>query len=342
MADFDFMAGSRKQTSQVRRAWLRAVLCGVAMVPSLTLLAQQKSKPWRVGFLASGSSSMRVYEGFRQGMRGLGYVEGESVDVQWRFADGNYDRLAGLAADLVRAKNVDVIVAGTTLSVQAARQATATIPIVMVAVPDPVGEGFAKSLSRPGGNITGLSNIVTEVSVKHVELLRAAVPRLVQLAVLINPRNPSDALILEQIHGAAYTRGMKVVAIEASTESQIDAGFGAMTRARAEALIVAEDSYFDVQTRRITQLAIRNRLPTICSNQEMTEAGALMSYGQDLTEHYRRAATYVDRIQKGAKPANLPIEQPTTLELVLNSRTAAALGLAVPQELALRADKLIE
>jgi putative ABC transport system substrate-binding protein len=341
MADFDSTEGSRKQTSRVRRALLRAVLCGVALAPSLTLLAQQKSKTWRVGFLASGSSSMRVYEGFRQGMRELGYVEGKSVDVQWRFADGNYDRLAGLAADLVRA-NVDVIVAGTTLSVQAARQATATIPIVMVAVPDPVGEGFAKSLSRPGGNITGLSNIVTEVSVKHVELLRAAVPRLVQLAVLINPRNPSDALILEQIHGAAYTRGMKVVAIEASTESQIDAGFGAMTRARAEALIVAEDSYFDVQTQRITQLAIRNRLPTICSNQEMTEAGALMSYGQDLTEHYRRAATYVDRIQKGAKPANLPIEQPTTLELVLNSRTAAALGLAVPQELALRADKLIE
>ena len=341
MADFDSTEGSRKQTSRVRRALLRAVLCGVALAPSLTLLAQQKSKTWRVGFLASGSSSMRVYEGFRQGMRELGYVEGKSVDVQWRFADGNYDRLAGLAADLVRA-NVDVIVAGTTLGVQAARQAAATIPIVMVAVPDPVGEGFARSLSRPGGNITGLSNIVTEVSVKHVELLRAAVPRLVQLAVLTNPRNPSDALILEQVHGAAYTRGMKVAAIEASTESQIDAAFGAMTRARAEAVIVAEDSYFDVQARRITQLAIRNRLPTICSNEEMTEAGALMSYGQDLTEHYRRAATYVDRIQKGAKPANLPIEQPTTLQLVLNRRTATALGLAVPQELALRADKLIE
>jgi putative tryptophan/tyrosine transport system substrate-binding protein len=341
MKELNSTAGSRKQTSQARRALLRAILCGVAMVPSWTLLAQQKSKPWRVGFLASGSSSTRVYEGFRQGMRGLGYVEGKSVDVQWRFADGNYDRLAGLAADLVRA-NVDVIVAGTTLSVQAARQATATIPIVMVAVPDPVGEGFATSLSKPGGNITGLSNIVTEVSVKHVELLRAAVPRLVQFAVLINPRNPSDALILEQIHGAAYTRGMKVVAIEASTESQIDAGFGAMTRAHAEALIVAEDSYFDVQAQRIAQLAIKNRLPTICSNREMTEAGALMSYGQDLTEHYRRAATYVDRIQKGAKPASLPIEQPTVLQLVLNRRTAAALGLVIPQELVLRADKLIE
>jgi len=341
MAESDSTGESHRKTSPARRAVLRALVCGMAMAPSRRLLAQQKSKSWRVGFLAPGASSTRVYEGFRQGMRKIGLVEANGVELHWRFADGNYDRLGGLAADLVRA-NVDVIVAGTTLCVQAARQATATIPIIMVAVPDPVGEGFARSLSRPGGNITGLSNIVTEVSIKHVELLRAAVPRLAQLAVLINPRNPSDALILEQIHGAAYTRGMKSAAIEASTESQIEAGFGAMARARAEALIVADDAYFDVQTDRITKLAIKNRLPTICSNRDMTESGALMSYGQDLIEHYRQAATYVDRIRKGAKPASLPIEQPTVLELVLNRRTAATLGLAIPQELVLRADKLID
>ena len=274
-------------------------------------------------------------------MRELGYVEGKSFTVQWRFADGKYERLPSLAAELVRL-GVDVIVAGTTLSVQAAHQATATIPIVMVAVPDPVGEGFAKSLSRPGGNITGLSSIVTEVSAKHLELLRAAVPKLSRVAVLINPLNPSDSLILEQLQGAAYSIGVKVLAIEASTAQQIETGFRAMTRARTEALIVAADSYFDVQRDQVTQLAFKNRLPTISSNREMTEAGGLMSYGQDLAEHYRHAATYVDKIQKGAKPGDLPVEQPTVLELVINRNTAKALGLTIPQELVLRADKVIE
>ncbi len=274
-------------------------------------------------------------------MRELGYAEGKNLVIQWHFADGAYERLPGLAAELVRSK-VDVIVAGTTLSVQSARQATTTIPIVMVAVPDPVGEGFAKSLSRPGGNITGLSNIVTEVSAKHLELLRVAVPKLARVAVLINPLNPSDSLILEQISGAAYSTAVKVFAVEASTAKQLEAGFGAATRSRAQALIVAADSYFDVQREQIAELAIKNRLPTIFSNREVTEAGGLMSYGQDLTEHYRRAATYVHKILNGAKPGDLPVEQPTVLELVINRKTAKALGLAVPQELSLRADKVIE
>jgi putative ABC transport system substrate-binding protein len=341
MIELDSPGPAQEPVSQTRRAVLRAVLCGVACMPSLESLAQQKPKEWRIGFLASGSSATRDYEGFIQGMRELGHVEGRNLLVQRRFADGKYERLAGLAAELVRL-DVDVIVAGTTLGVQAARQATTTIPIVMVAVPDPVGEGFARSLSGPGGNITGLSNIVTEVSAKHVELLRSAVPKLSRLAVLINPLNPSDALILEQVNGAAYARGMKVLVVEASTESQIEAGFGVMTRARTEALIVAADAYFDVQMAEIAKLALKSRLPTISSNREMTEAGGLMSYGQDLAEHYRRAATYVDKILKGAKPGNLPIEQPTVLELVINRRTARALGLAIPPELSLRADRLIE
>jgi len=341
MIELDSPGPSQEPVSQTRRAVLRAVLCGFACVPSLESLAQQKPKEWRIGFLASGSSATRDYEGFIRGMRELDHVEGRNLLVQRRFADGKYERLAGLAAELVRL-DVDVIVAGTTLGVQAARQATATIPIVMIAVPDPVGEGFATSLSRPGGNITGLSNIVTEVSAKHVEFLRSAVPKLARLAVLINPLNPSDALILEQVQGVAYARGVKVLVVEASTESQIDAGFGEMIRARTEALIVAADAYFDVQMVQITKLALKSRLPAISSNREMTEAGGLMSYGQDLAEHYRRAATYVDKILKGAKPGNLPIEQPTVLELVINRRTANALGLAIPQELSLRADKLIE
>jgi putative tryptophan/tyrosine transport system substrate-binding protein len=329
------------QTSHRRRILLRAALCGMALPASFASLAQQQPKVWRIGFLASDSSSTRVYDGFQQGMRELGYIQGKNCSIAWRFADGRYERLPSLAAELVRS-NVDVIVAGTALSVQAAHQATATIPIVMVAVPDPIGEGFAKSLSRPGGNITGLTNIVTEISVKHLELLRIAVPKLSRVAVLINPLNPSDSLILEQIQGAAYSIGVKVFPVEASTARQIEAGFEAMIRERTQALIVAADSYFDVQRDRIAKLAVENRLPAISSNREMTEAGGLMSYGQDLGEHYRRAATYVEKILKGAKPGDLPIEQPTVLGLVISKRTARALGLAIPQELVLRADRVIE
>ena len=245
-------------------------------------------------------------------MRELGYAEGRNFTIHWRFADGSYERLPRLAAELMRS-NVDVIVAATTLSVQAARQTAATLPIVMVAVPDPVGEGFVSSLSRPGGNITGLSNIVTEVSAKHLELLRVAVPKLTRVAVLINPLNPSDSLILEQISGAAYSTGVKVAAVEASTANQIEKGFDTMTRARVEALIVTADAYFDVRRDQIAKLAIKSRLPTIFSNWEVIEAGGLMSYGQNLFEHYRRAATYVHKIINGAKPGDLPVERPTLL-----------------------------
>ena len=340
MVVFGFTNLRQSRASRTRRTLLRAMLAGVALAP-LASLGQQQPKVWRIGFLASGSSSTQFYEGFRQGMRELGYVEGRNCVLERRFADGKYERLPGLAAELVRLK-VDVIVAGATPSVQAAHQATTKIPIVLVAVPDPVGEGFVRSLSRPGGTITGLSTIVTEVSIKHLELLRAAIPKLSRVAVLINPLNPSDSLILEQIHGAAYITGVKVLPVEASTASQIEAGFGAMTRARTGALIVAADEFFDVQRNQIATLAVKNRLPTIFSNRELTEAGGLMSYGQDLAEHYRRAATYVDKILKGAKPSDLPVEQPTLLELVINRKTAKALGLAIPKELLLRADKVIE
>jgi putative ABC transport system substrate-binding protein len=340
MVELDSIAHRQDQASQRRRILLRAMLCSVALPAPFASLAQQP-RVWRIGFLASDSSSTRVYDGFQQGMRELGYIQGRNCSIEWRFADGRYERLPSLAAELVR-RNVDVIVAGTALSVQATHQATATIPIIMVAVPDPIGEGFATSLSRPGGNITGLTNIVTEISVKHLELLRIAVPKLARVAVLINPHNPSDSLILEQIQGAAFSMGVKVFPVEASTAKQIEAGFAAMIQERTQALIVAADSYFDVQRGQIAKLAVDNRLPAISSNREMTEAGGLMSYGQDLGEHYRRAATYVDKILKGAKPGDLPIEQPTVLGLVVNKKTAGALGLAIPQELVLRADRVIE
>ena len=323
-----------------RRAFIGTLAGGLVAAP-IDLLAQLQPRVARIGFLAADSASARDQQPFLQGMRELGLTEGRDFVVDWRFADGRYERLPGLAAELVRLK-VDVIVAVTTLCVQAAHHATRTTPIVMVGVPDPIGEGFATSLSRPGGNITGLSNIVTEVSSKHLELVRVAVPTLSLVAVLINPGNPSDALILEQIQGAAYTRRIKVLPVEADTANKIEAGFAEIVRARAQAVIVAADSFFDVQRTLIVKLAMGNRLPTIFSSREMTEAGGLMSYGQDLALQYRRAATYVDRILKGAKPGGLPIEQPTVLEFVINRQTARVIGLTIPRELELRADRVIE
>lgn len=327
-----------------RRKLLVALGAGALAAP-FSSFAQKPGKVWRVGFLAQrsrpASLDFDIYGAFPRGMREFGYVEGKNLVIEWRFADGKVERLPGLAAELVRLK-VDVIVAGATPSVQAAHQATTTIPIVLVAVPDPVGEGFVTSLSRPGRNITGLSTIGTEVSIKQLELLRAMVPKISRVAVLFNPLNPSDSLILEQIHGAAYTTGVTVFPVEASSASQIEAGFGAMTRARTGALIVATDELFYGQRTQIAKLAVRNHLPTIFSDWELTEAGGLMSYGQNLTEHYRRAATYVDKILKGAKPGDLPVEQPTILELVINRKTAKALGINIPNSILLRVDKVIE
>jgi putative ABC transport system substrate-binding protein len=274
-------------------------------------------------------------------MRELGYLEGKNLTIDWRFAEGKVERLPALANELVALKP-DVIVAGATPSVQAAHRATTTIPIVFVAVPDPVGEGFVKSLPRPGANITGLSTIVTEVSSKYLELLRLVEPKLARVAVLMNPLNPSDSLILEQIHGAAFAIGVKVYPFEASTAAQIEAGFAAMTRVRAHALIVAADELFYGQRAEIAKLAIKNRLPTISPSREQAEAGGLMSYGQDLAEHYQRAAIYVDKILKGAKAGDLPVEQPTLIELVVNQKTARALAVKIPNSILLRADKVIE
>ena len=323
-----------------RRDVLLAVGAGAFAGP-LAVLSQNQPRVWQIGFLSAGSASTRLYESFLQGMREQGYVEGKTCVIQARFAEGKYDRLPMMAEELVRAK-VDVIVAGTTLGVQAAKKATTSVPIVMVAIPDPIGEGFVASLSRPGGNITGLTTIVVEASAKHVELLRGVIPHLSRIAVLINPTNPSDALILEQVGGAAFSSGVKVTPVEAATVAEIETGFGDMVRVRAEAVIVTADSLFDVQRERIAKLALKNRLPTIYSNRDFTLAGGLMSYGQDLGDQYRRAAVYVDRILKGAKPGDLPIEQPLVLELVINRKTAKALGIALPTELLLRADRVID
>lgn len=323
-----------------RRKFLLVLGAGALAGPRPSI-AQNERKVWQIGFLAADSASTGLYDSFRRGMRDLGYVEGQTCVIQPRFAEGTYERLPGLAEELVRSK-VDVIVAVTTLSVQAAKKATTSIPIVMVAIPDPIGEGFAGSLSRPGGNITGLSTIVTEASAKHVELLRGVIANLSRIALLMNPHNPSDSLILEQVGGAAFSSGVKVLTVEASTPAEIEAAFSTMTRARTQAVIVAADPFFDIQRDQIARFAISNRLPTIYSNRESTEAGGLMSYGQHLADQYRRAATYVDKLVKGARPSDLPVEQPLVLELVVNRKTAKALGLMLPKDLLLRADKVID
>ena len=327
-----------------RRKLIFALGAGALAAP-LIPYAQQKPRMWRVGFLAQrarpAAMDPDIYGAFPRGMRELGYVEGRNLVIEWRFADGKIDRLPALASELAALKP-DVIVAGATPSVQAVHKATATIPIVLVAVPDPVGEGFVKSLPRPGANITGLSTIVTEVSTKHLELLRLVDPKLARVAVLMNPLNPSDSLILEQINGAAFAVGVKVHPFEASTAGQLEASFAAMTRARVGAVIVAADYLFYGQRAEIARLAIKNRLPTISPNREDAEAGGLISYGQNLAQHYQRAAIYVDKIFKGAKAGDLPVEQPTLIELVVNQKTAKAIGVKVPNSILLRADKVIE
>lgn len=326
-----------------RRRQLLVALSAGSLMP-LAARAQPRPRTWRVGFLAQRSRPPAlepdIYGAFARGMRELGYVEGKNLVIEWKFADDRIDRLPALAKELAAMKP-DVIIAGATPSVQAAHRAASNIPLVFVAVPDPVGEGLVKTLPRPGGNVTGLSTIVTEVSTKHFELLQSVVPKLARVGVLMNPQNPSDSLVLEQVNGAAFSRGVKVVAHEVSAADGIEQAFAAMARGRAGAVIVAADELFYEQREAIARLAIRHRLPTISPNREQAEAGGLMSYGQDLAEHYRRAATYVDKIFKGAKPGDLPVEQPTLLELVINQKTAKALGIKIPNSILLRADKVI-
>ncbi|MGH8864410.1 MAG: ABC transporter substrate-binding protein [Burkholderiales bacterium] len=322
---------------------LIALATGALAAPLASFAQQKPPRVARIGFLGAASASAipNWVETLRAGLRDLGYVEGKNIVIEYRWADGKYERLPGLAAELVQLK-VDVIVAAGTPAIPAAQQATSAIPIVMVGTGDPVGSGFVASLSRPGGNITGLSNIVVDVSVKYLELLRVAVPKLSRVAVLVNPGHPLHPDLLKNTQATAKTTGVKVLPAEASTTSQIEAAVGAMTRERAGALIVLADPFFYTQAPRIAELAAKNRLPTMFWTRELVEAGGLMSYGQNIAEHFRRAATYVDKILKGTKPADLPVEQPTKLELVINLKTAKAIGLTIPQELLLRADKVIE
>lgn len=312
----------------------------------LSSLAQQQGKVWRIGFLAARSRSTSsnpevYYDSFVQGLRELGYVEGRNLVIEWRFADGHYDRLPALAAELV-GMNVELIVTHGTPGTQAAQSATSTIPIVFGSANDPVASGFAVSLARPGGNITGLSLISIDVTQKHLELLKVLVPRLSRVAVLVNPGNSSLSATLKSVEAAAQQFGVKVLRVDARTPEGIERGFVSMRRERADAVIILNDGFFIGRRRQITELAERNLLPSMFPFREDVEAGGLISYGQNLADHYRHAATYVDKILKGAKPGELPIEQPTRIHLAINRKAAKGLGITVPQELLVRADEVID
>jgi putative ABC transport system substrate-binding protein len=323
-----------------RRAVLILLGAGALAAPLACFAQQQRSKVARIGLLEPVSSSAKWREALIAGLRELGYVEGKNIVIEYRGAEGKYERLPALAAELVQLK-VDVIVAAAS-AIPVVQRATTTIPIVMVRTADPVGSGYVASLSRPGRNTTGLSNINVDVMSKYLELLRIAVPKLSRVTVLVNPTNPNHPNNLKRIQATEKTNSVKISPVPASTASEIEAAFGAMKQEPARGLIVLLDSFFYAQAGQIAKLAVQHRLPTMFWTREPVESGGLMSYGQDIAEHYYRAATFVDKILKGAKPGDLPVEQPTKIELVINLKTAKAIGLTIPRDLLFRADKVIE
>jgi putative ABC transport system substrate-binding protein len=305
--------------------------------------AQHPAKAPRIGCLTavSASSFAGRTEAFRQGLRELGYVEGKNIVIEYRYGDGKTDRLNQLADELVHIK-VDVIVTGGAPATISAKDTTRTIPIVMASDADPVGSGIVTSLARPGGNITGFSTLATEIGGKRLELLKEIVPRLSHVAVFGTSTYPGNAQALKEMEVAAGAFGVKVQYRDVLDPKEIDAAFREASKARVGAVLVLASSVLLSQRTRITDLVIRNRVPAIYPNGEYVEDGGLMSYGPNIVDLFRRAATYVDKILKGAKPADLPVEQPTKFEFVINLKTAKQIGLTIPPEVLARSDKVIK
>jgi putative tryptophan/tyrosine transport system substrate-binding protein len=316
-----------------RRRFLRCIALGLLAAP-LAAEAQQTAVIPRIGYLAGDlTTGQHLHEAFRQGLRDLGYVEGRNVVMEHRDAAGQSERLPALAAELV-ALRVDVIVSPTTVAALAAKQATRTLPIVFPVAADPVTSGLVTSLGRPGGNVTGLTNVAPELVGKGLEQLKQAVPEVSRVAVLWQPgvlpeRTRKD--MLKEAEVAARALGVRLQFVEARGPADFDRAFSEMTRARAGALTVLGSSMFLSERRRLVDLAAENRLPAMYAWREGVDAGGLMAYGPNLPDLFRRAATFVDKILKGAKPADLPIEQPTKFELIINLKTAKALGLKIPR-----------
>jgi putative ABC transport system substrate-binding protein len=303
--------------------------------------AQQPKKIPRIGFLSPTSDDSRV-EAFRQGLRELGYQEGQNIIIEYRWAEGRFEQLPELAVELVRLK-VDLVVAVVTQASLAAKKATRTMPIVMIGVADPVSSDLVASLARPGANITGTSSMTAEIVGKQLELLKETLPKISRVAVLWNPANPIfQAIQLRETEDAARALGVRLQLVEARGADEIDRAFKTVARERTRAVLILNDPVFTAHRKLTADLSAKHRLPAVSGTLEYTEAGGLMAYGPSFPDMYRRAATYVDKILKGAKPADLPIERPTKFELVINLKTAKQIGLTIPPNVLARADKAIK
>jgi putative ABC transport system substrate-binding protein len=305
--------------------------------------AQQPGKISRIGFLGNSTAALEanLVEPFRQGLRDFGYVEGKTLFIEYRWAEGKYERFPALIAELVALK-VDVIVTAGTPATQAYQKAKTSVPLVMIAVGDPVGTGIIASLNRPGGNITGLTSISPELEGKRIELLREVIPKLSHIAVMWNPKNAYHAIENKEVENVAAALRMKVLYLGVEAQEQLDNAFAQILKERPGALLVLADRLFLHNRARIMDFATKHRLPGVYAYLELVEAGGLMSYGPSYADMHRRAAIYVDKILKGAKPADLPVERPMKFELVVNLKAAKQIGVTIPQSVLYRADKVIK
>jgi putative ABC transport system substrate-binding protein len=325
----------------MKKTAVLSILCVAVLLAAVITEAQQTTKVARLGYLATRSGPGPNDHAFEQGLRELGYLEGQNILIERRWAGGNPDRIPSLAAELVRLK-VDMIVTSGSTSTHAAKKATATIPIVMAQDPDPIGNGFIASLAHPGGNITGLSNVNRELSGKRLELLREIVPRLSRLAVFGTTAFPGNAQGLKEVEAAAAAFGVKLQYLDCLGSEDIDIAFRAASKEQAGAILVLPGPIFNSHQTKIADLAVKNRLPATYNSPEYVEGGGLMSYGASIPDSYRRAATYVDKILKGAKPGDLPVEQPKKFEFIINIKAAKQIGLTIPPNVLVRADSVIK
>jgi putative ABC transport system substrate-binding protein len=325
-----------------RRRFLSTVTGGLVLATSVDAAAQQAGKMYRIGFLWDSPKVWpHALEAFRQGLRELGWVERQNIVIDYRWSEGRFDRLPELVADLVRVK-VDLIVAPTSIYTGAAKRVTSTIPIVFASHADPIGSGHVASLARPGSNATGLTIVMSETMAKSLELLNGAVPGLTRVAVIWDPATPSHGPGLKAVEAMGKTLGLRLQSVPVRGASEFDSAFSAIVRERTGAVLVLSTPLFIGGARRLADLALAHRLPTMFGPREHVDAGGFLSYSPDRADLYRRAAVYVDKILKGANPADLPVQQATKFDLVINVKTAKTLGLSIPPSMLLRADDLVD